>query len=92
MNSVHIVKHRQALAVDHLVEVEDTMKYEYFAVIQGNFGQGWEDISIYATDSNYHMRDKTQIGIVKHDIQEYRASSQGIYRVIYRRVRNINNE
>ena len=54
-------------------------KYSYVKVIQGNFGYGWEDVSIY---------DKQDFSLVKNDLKEYRLSNTGAYRVINRRVLN----
>lgn len=59
-------------------------KYEYSQVIQQNFGQGWEDVSHYETDSNYINREKygsfregkngrmIEISLISHDLAEYR--------------------
>jgi len=57
-------------------------KYEYEKIIQGNFAGYWEDVSAYPAKSDGCSIDSA---MVKHDLQEYRASSQGIYRVIFRR-------
>ena len=54
-------------------------KYSYVKVIQGNFGYGWEDVSLY---------DKQDFSLVKNDLKEYRLSNTGAYRVINRRVSN----
>ena len=56
-----------------------TNKYSYVKVIQGNFGYGWEDVSLY---------DKQDFSTVKNDLKEYRLSNTGAYRVIDRRVLN----
>ena len=54
-------------------------KYNYVKVIQGNFGYGWEDVSLY---------DKQEFPTVKNDLKEYRLSNTGVYRVIDRRILN----
>jgi hypothetical protein len=54
-------------------------KYKYRLVIQGNFGY-WEDMCDYD--------EKTERKDALNDIREYRASGQGIYRLIKRRVPN----
>ena len=54
-------------------------KYSYVKVIQGNFGYGWEDVSLY---------DKQDFSLVKNDLKEYRLSNTGAYRVIDRRILN----
>lgn len=51
-------------------------KYEYVKVIQGHFGQGWEDCSEY---------NKEEFGNIKNDLKEYRLSGTGSYRLINRR-------
>ena len=54
-------------------------KYNYVKVIQGNYGYGWEDVSLY---------DKQEFFTVKNDLKEYRLSNTGAYRVIDRRILN----
>lgn len=56
-------------------------KYCYLWVIQGFFGYGWEDVSEY-DKSEYSYLD------VRHDLQEYRISSNHAYRIIKRRELN----
>lgn len=51
-------------------------KYEYVKVIQGNFGQYWEDVSEYT---------KEEFKNIKHDLKEYRYKSPYSYRLINRR-------
>lgn len=59
-------------------------KYNYLAVIQQNYGQGWEDVSEYETDSKFrnfeksgsfytdkHGRQKER-SLISHDLAEYR--------------------
>lgn len=62
-------------------------KYEYYFVIQSNFGGYWEDESEYQTNSTYTAnRD----GFI-HDLKEYRFAYQnmkgGSVRSIRRRVK-----
>lgn len=59
-------------------------KYDYYAIIQQNYGQGWEDVSYYETDSSYTNRQgsgkfktlangyQKEIALITHDIKEYR--------------------
>ena len=54
-------------------------KYSYVKVIQGNFGEGWEDVCEY---------NKQEFTTVKNDLKEYRLSNTGAYRVIDRRILN----
>lgn len=44
-------------------------KYTYLKVIQQNYGQGWEDVSEYETNSTGVTKDK--LGLI-YDLQEYR--------------------
>jgi hypothetical protein len=51
-------------------------KYTYLAVIQQNYGFGWEDNSEYQTDSKgnsieYHFTNGKKISLLKHDYNEY---------------------
>ena len=56
-------------------------KYAYISVIQFKYGDlPWEDVSEYWT-----AEEKKN---VRHDLKEYRMSSDGQYRVIHRRVPN----
>ena len=59
-------------------------KYNYFKVIQQNYGQGWEDVSFYETKSDYISLEKSgktkvnkygktvDISLIAHDLAEYR--------------------
>lgn len=63
-----------------------TRKYEYTAVIQQHYGQGWEDVSEYETDSQFRNFEKSgktrlsksgriiEIPLISHDLQEYRLT------------------
>lgn len=56
-------------------------KFIYEWVIQGYYGYGWEDLSVY--DKNeYSYAD------VKHDIKEYRVADSAPKRLIERRELN----
>lgn len=58
--------------------------YNYFRVIQQNYGQGWEDVSFYETKSDFINLEKSgkfsvnkygktyEISLISHDIAEYR--------------------
>jgi len=48
-------------------------KYDYFSVLQGNYGYGWEDV----TAGTYQE--------VRQNLKEYRENEKGIYRIINRR-------
>jgi len=59
-------------------------KYTYYSIIQQNYGQGWEDVSHYETNSQYLNFEKSgktrvnkygktvEISLISHDIAEYR--------------------
>lgn len=61
-------------------------KYEYYRVIQQNYGQGWEDVSFYETKSNFISFEKSgktkvnkygkvvEISLIQHDLNEYRLT------------------
>lgn len=58
-------------------------KYSYEAVIQQNYGQGWEDVSTYSTDSLFRNNQKSgsfyttasgrrvERSLISHDLREY---------------------
>ena len=61
-------------------------KYEYSKVIQQNYGQGWEDVSEYETNSQFMNFDKSgcfytdkqgrqrEYSLIAHDVKEYRLT------------------
>ena len=60
-------------------------KYTYWKVIQGDYGQGWEDESFYETDSIGYMH-KAERQVFMQDLKEYRfASYEGKIRTVLRR-------
>lgn len=69
-------------------------KYEYHKVIQQNYGQGWEDVSEYETNSLYVPTEKLFANdpsrktttLLKHDLKEYRLTGCPT-RVINRRTK-----
>ena len=52
----------------------NTNKYEYLFVLQGNYGQGWEDLC--ASESSTEVRQNRK---------EYQENEGGTYRIIQRR-------
>ena len=54
-------------------------------IIQGNYGygHGWEDVSYYPCGYRQINYCK-QAQLMRNDLKTYRASGQGIYRVIKR--------
>ena len=67
--------------------MEKSRKYNYYRVIQQNYGQGWEDVSFYPSNSQYIIIDnhsgvfftnkygrQQEKSILSHDLAEYRLS------------------
>lgn len=38
-----------------------TRKYNYYKVIQGNYGQGWEDLDFHECDSKGVLKNKKEL-------------------------------
>lgn len=60
--------------------MKTTNKYQYNRVIQKNYGQGWEDVSEYESNSSFtkleqsdklNPKGKTE-SLLSHDLREYR--------------------
>lgn len=68
-------------------------KYNYIAVIQQYYGQGWEDVSEYETTSTGHAieRDENGKSTLSHDLKEYRLTGYPT-RVIKRREKTASDE
>ncbi len=60
-----------------------TTKYNYLAVIQQNYGQGWEDVSEYETNSMGEPKEfipnpkidgvrKAKCSLLRNDLREYK--------------------
>lgn len=76
-------------------------KYTYTAVIQQFYGQVWEDVSEYETDSTGNCKEKTEVNVLQkngtthkifrslltHDLKEYRLTDYPT-RVIHRKELN----
>lgn len=71
-------------------------KFNYFKVIQQNYGQGWEDVSQYeakSTGESVEISDKLspkgkKETLLTHDLREYRFTGYPT-RVIFRKEKNI---
>lgn len=48
-----------------------TLKYNYNKIIQQHYGQGWEDVSEYKTNSSF-ICDRETRQLLTQDIKEYR--------------------
>jgi hypothetical protein len=76
-----------------------TTKYSYYQVIQQHYGQGWEDVSEYETNSQYYNGEKSgvvvtdskgrqkELSLIAHDLREYRLTGYPT-RLINRRTLN----
>jgi hypothetical protein len=53
-------------------------KFDYLIILQGFYGQGWEDLTA-ADDTTEGRRE------VKADLRAYRDNERGSYRIIRRR-------
>ena len=61
-------------------------KFSYYSVIQQNYGQGWEDVSHYETNSKYLNFQKSGVmatnskgkkyerSLIAYDLSEYRLT------------------
>ncbi len=54
-------------------------KYTYYKVIQQNYGQGWEDVSFYETNSQFAPIEYTKtllngryLSLLSCDLKEYK--------------------
>ena len=54
--------------------MKDINKYNYINVLQGQYGQGWEDL---CADESYKE--------IRQNLKEYRENEGGSYRIIQRR-------
>ena len=54
--------------------MKDIKKYNYINVLQGQYGQGWEDL---CADESYKE--------IRQNLKEYRENEGGSYRIIQRR-------
>lgn len=61
-------------------------KYKYWAVIQQNFGYGWDDIVYYETDSTGYIVDPNQRKEFAREKKDYRLNQpEAKLRVVYRK-------
>lgn len=75
-------------------------KYNYLAVIQQHYGNGWEDVSEYETDSQYNNFEKSgtfitlpngrqrERSLISHDLAEYLLTGYPT-RLIHRKELNV---
>lgn len=60
-------------------------KYNYYKVIQGNYGHGWDDEDFHQTLSNFTFKSGKDYKLFKDNLKAYRENGGGSYRVIKRR-------
>lgn len=65
-----------------------TSKYTYYKVIQGNYGQGWNDEDFHLTDSAGSFKSGFDRQRFKDNLKAYRENGGGVYRVIKRKELN----
>lgn len=60
-------------------------KYNYYKVIQGNYGQGWNDEDFHECDNTGFIRTKEARDALKTNLKAYRENGDGSYHVITRK-------
>lgn len=72
-----------------------TTKYNYLKVIQQNYGQGWEDVSEYETNSTGTPKEYTnktvgrrKLSLLAHDLKEYRLTGYPTRAIFRKEVKN----
>lgn len=64
-----------------------TGKYRYEKILQGNYGQGWEDLTAYDCDYSGWIKDKKVRQEKNEDIKAYKENEpQYSHRVIVRKI------
>jgi hypothetical protein len=66
---------------------ENKRKYRYEKILQGFYGQGWEDLTAYYCDSTGWIKDKVTRQELGDDIKAYRENEPNAHRVIKRRIK-----
>jgi lipopolysaccharide assembly outer membrane protein LptD (OstA) len=60
-------------------------KYNYYKVIQGNYGYGWHDEDFHETNASFEFASKEDKELFKANYRAYRENCGGGYRIIKRR-------
>jgi len=63
-------------------------KYNYYKVIQGNYGYGWNDEDFHETNSLGSFKSEFDHQNFKDNLKAYRKNGGGVYRVIKRKELN----
>lgn len=73
----YVMSWNSGLSYASLTKILRTNKYSYLYVVQGHYGQGWEDLTA--------SEDRTE---ARQNLKDYRASEPAAHRMITRRVAN----
>ncbi len=85
---------RRNLKYVHVDESRPSNKYEYYYVLQGHYGYGWEDltaigketrIDVYDKDTGERIDSYSAWKAIRMDRKDYRENEGGSYRIIERR-------
>lgn len=60
-------------------------KYTYYRVIQQNWGNQWDDVDFYETNSSYNFRTPEDRKLYRENLRAYREAQPVPTRVIKRR-------
>lgn len=66
-------------------------KYTYYAVIQQNWGSGWDDVDFHETNSLFQFRTTEDRANFRGNVKAYRESQTAPVRVIHRKELNTVN-
>jgi hypothetical protein len=62
-----------------------TKKFNYYKVIQGDYGHGWSDEDFYSVNSKGLFPTNKDRLRFKENLKAYRGNGGGVYRVIFRK-------
>ncbi len=60
------------------------LKYNYFYVLQGNYGYGWDDLIFYQRKNSGF--DSEAWKEAKQDLKDYRDNESASFRIIERKI------
>jgi len=60
-------------------------KYEYYKVIQQNWGYGWDDVDFYETNSQFLFNSREERRTFMTNLNLYRTEQTAPVRIIERR-------
>lgn len=58
--------------------------YNYYKVIQGNYGYGWSDEDHHETNSQFNFKNPEARKLFKENLKAYRECGTGSHRVVNR--------